>query len=116
MSQSSHTANLDRWVQRTLFSGSLSGVLLVLGLLIVFMRREPRPAGPPPGLGVLIRSVLSGNGLSIIELGLLVLMVTPLFRVAVLVGGWALERERRFAIVALVVLCLLGLSLILGIG
>lgn len=43
-------------------------------------------------------------------------MVTPLFRVAVLAVGWALDEERRFAIVALVVLCLLGLSLILGIG
>ena len=52
MSQNRQTANLDRWVQRTLFSGvALSGVLLVLGLLIVFVRHEPRPEGPPPGLG-----------------------------------------------------------------
>jgi len=115
MSQTRRAANLERWVQRTLLSGTaLSGVLLVLGLLIVFMRHEPRPEGPSLGLGMLIRTAIAGNGLSITDLGLLVLMVTPLLRVAVLAAGWAYERERRFAIVALVVLCLLGFSIFLG--
>lgn len=56
------------------------------------------------------------RGLSITDLALLVLMVTSVFRVAVLAAGWAFEGERRFAIVAVVVLCLLRFSLVLGVG
>jgi uncharacterized membrane protein len=117
MCQGRQATSLEHWVRWTLLSGvALSGVLLVLGLLIVFLHREPRPEGPPPGLGFLIRSALLGNGLSITDLALLVLMVTPLLRVSVLAAGWALAGQRRFALVAFVVLCLLGLSVILGVA
>jgi len=37
-------------------------------------------------------------------------------RVAVLGTGWLLAGQRRFALVALCVLVLLGLSLVLGVG
>jgi hypothetical protein len=85
-------------------------------VLIVFLRQELRPEGPPPSLGVLMRGALWGDGLSITDLALLVLMVTPLVRVAVLAAGWTLMRQHRFAVVAFVVLGLLGLSLALGMG
>jgi uncharacterized membrane protein len=117
MSAPKQATSLERWVRWTLLSGvALSGVLLVLGLLLAFMRHEPRPEGPPLGLGVLIRSALLGNGLSITNLALLVLMITPLLRVSVLAAGWALAGQPRFALVALVVLCLLGLGVVLGVG
>jgi uncharacterized membrane protein len=108
---------LNRWVHGTLLVGvGLSGVLLALGLIIIFVRHQPRPEGPPPGLSHLLRGALAGDGLSIIDLALVVLMLTPLFRVAVLALGWFLSGERRFAVVALVVLSLLVLSLALGVG
>jgi uncharacterized membrane protein len=117
MCQSQQETRLRRLVQRTLFSGvALSGALLLLGLLLVFMRQEPRPEGPPPHLVASLRGALRGNGLSITDLAILVLMVTPLVRVAVLAAGWTLAGRRRFAAVGLVVLSLLGLSLMLGVG
>jgi uncharacterized membrane protein len=117
MSQTRQEPNLSRWVHGTLLLGMvLSGVLLILGLVLVFIRHQPRPEGPPPVLGTLLRGVLAGNGLSIIDLALVVLMLTPLFRVAVLAFGWTLVGQRRFAVVAFVVLGLLLLSLAFGVG
>jgi uncharacterized membrane protein len=109
--------SLERWVHWTLLAGAvLAGALALLGLAIVFVRHEFLPDGPPSSLGALIRGALVGDGTSIIDLGLLVLMATPLARVAILAIGWTLEGRRRFAVVALVVLALLSLSLVLGIG
>lgn len=116
MSHTQRAPRLDRWVQATLLSGIvLSGILLSVGLLTIFIRHEARPVGPPSNLAVLVHSALAGNGLAMTELGLLALMITPLLRVAVLAAGWAYEGERRFAVVALVVLGLLGFSLFLGV-
>jgi uncharacterized membrane protein len=107
---------LGRFVHWTLLSGvALSGMLLALGLLTMFAHHEIRPEGPPPTLGVLARGALAGNGVSITCLALLVLMVTPVVRVAVLAAGWALTGARRYAVVAAAVLCLLGFSMIAGI-
>ncbi len=108
---------LERWVHRTLLVGvAATGSLLLLGLVLLFARHEPRPEAPPPGLRILLRLAFSGSGLAIIDLALLILMATPVARVAVLAIGWAAEGNRRFAIVATVVLVLLGLSLVLGVG
>ena len=57
-----------------------------------------------------------GDGTAILQLGLLVLMLTPVARVVVLAVGWLVDREWRFALVALFVFALLMTSLILGTG
>jgi uncharacterized membrane protein len=107
---------LERAVHRTLLGGViLCGVLLVFGLTIALTQHQPQ-SGTPPTLRELFRAALSGNGPAIIDLGIVVLMLTPFVRVAVLAVGWMLAGDRRFAAVALVVLGLLGLSLILGLG
>ena len=51
-----------------------------------------------------------------LDLGLLVLIGYAGLRVAVLVLGWGLAGERRFAAVALAVLGLLGVGIALGVG
>ncbi len=108
---------LARTVHRTLLSGVvLSGVLLLAGLVIVLVRGDLSPYAPPLGLGQLLRTATKGNGVSLLDLGVLLLMCTPLVRVAVLAVGWAMTGCRRFAAVAFAVLALLGLSLFLGIG
>ena len=117
MSQKRQEAALERWVRWTLLLGvALGGALLALGLAIVFVRHEPRPEGPPPRLGALVPNAMGGDGTSIIDLALVVLMATPAVRVLVLAAGWAWEGERRFSVVAFVVLGLLLVSLALGLG
>ena len=64
-----------------------------------------------------IRSVISGRGQGIIQLGLLLLIATPIARVAFSVVGFAIERDRLYVAFTLLVLAiLLYSSLGSGIG
>jgi len=63
-------------------------------------------------LAGIIRSALSLRGRGIIQLGLLVLIATPVARVAFAVVGFALERDRLYVVVALLVLASLLFGLI----
>ena len=107
--------HLAHAVHLALLAGvAVSGVLLLLGLILVFARHQPRPEGLPPRFGALVAMSLDGDGLSILHLALLLLMATPILRVAVLALGWMLDGDRRFALVAALVLGLLFSSIWLG--
>jgi uncharacterized membrane protein len=111
------SARVVHWVHYGLLSGLIvSGSLLVLGLVIVFSRQEPRPVGIPEVGFELLRHALRGDGVAVLNLGLLVLILTPVLRVAVLVVGWCQERDWAFAAIALSVLILLGISMGLGLS
>jgi uncharacterized membrane protein len=57
----------------------------------------------------LIPNAFHGSPLAIIQLGVLLLIATPVARVAFLVGAFALERDRMYVVVsALVLVILLG--------
>ncbi|MBV8557098.1 MAG: DUF1634 domain-containing protein [Planctomycetaceae bacterium] len=110
-----------RWqehsVHWSLLSGlAVSALLLALGLGLALIRGGPRPEGPPHPLSALLRGAAHGEGVDLLDLGLLILIGTPVLRVAVLAVGWWTMGDRRFAAVALTVLALLGLSLALGLG
>jgi uncharacterized membrane protein len=108
---------LEHAVHLTLLAGvTASGLLLFAGLLLLFAGHQPRPEGLPPAFRALLQGAFRGDGLSIIHLALLLLMATPLVRVAVLAVGWAAQGDRRFAAVALIVLGLLAVSLAIGVG
>lgn len=70
---------------------------------------EPQVLWHPAGL---IRDALAGRGRSIVQLGLIVLVATPVARVAMTAVAFVLERDRTYVVVALFVLALLLLSLI----
>src|SRR5689334_3493701 len=92
---------LARAVQLALLSGLIpSGILLALGLIVALSSGQPRPDTPPAGFGALIRSALHGESVSLLDLGVLLLMLTPLLRVIVLAVGWTSGRNWRFALVA----------------
>ena len=60
----------------------------------------------------LVASALHGHPLAIIQLGILLLIATPVARVAFLVGAFALERDRLYVAVSGTVLAVLLYSLI----
>lgn len=108
---------LEHWVHWSLLAGLvLSASLLALGLVVSLMGGQPRPLGPPPAVSTILVGAWHGRGVNLIDLGLLVLMGTPVLRVAVLLLGWLLDRDIRFAAVAFTVLSLLVLSVVLGMG
>jgi uncharacterized membrane protein len=63
-------------------------------------------------LGI-IRNVQAFNSLGIIQLGLLVLIATPILRVALSVVAFALERDLLYVVATLIVLGILLYSLLM---
>lgn len=61
--------------------------------------------------GGVLQSVTHLNGEGLIQFGLLLLIATPVARVALAVIGFTLEKDRLYAIVSLIVLAILAFSL-----
>src|SRR4051794_37266649 len=74
----------------------LSGGLLLVVLCLALLPRQPRPEGPPPPFREVLAAAAAGDGTALIFTGLLVLVGTPILRVAVLALGWGLSGNRRF--------------------
>ena len=98
----------------------LSAVLVVVGGTIYLVRHgKDAPQygvfqGEPADLrsvGGIVRATASLRGRGVIQLGLLILIATPVARVAFSVVAFALERDRLYVIVTLIVLAVLTFSL-----
>jgi len=66
------------------------------------------------GVGGILKNVLSLKGRSIIQMGLLILIATPIARVAFSVYAFAREGDRIYIVVTLIVLSILIYSLLGG--
>lgn len=95
-------------------------VVLAGGVLYLTQNRGPRPdyahfRGEPQRLttlGGVMHGVAAGDARSIIMLGLLLLVATPVTRVGMCVVGFAFERDKLYVVVSSVVLVILLYSLI----
>ncbi len=94
----------------------LSGLLLAVGLAVVTVGSGDVSGALPSSVSAAVRGALRGDGLSLIAVGLLVLMATPIVRVAVLGVSWFQEGDRRYATIAAAVLAILAVSVALGVG
>jgi uncharacterized membrane protein len=109
-------------VGNLLRAGVLVAVAVVLiGAVLFLVRHGQAPIsygafhGVPGDLrhaGGMVREVFSGRGSGIIQLGLILLVATPVARVAMTVVAFALERDRTYVAITLIVLALLLFSLI----
>jgi uncharacterized membrane protein len=63
-------------------------------------------------LSGIVRAVAHGNSTAIIQIGLLLLILTPIARVAFAMVGFFLERDRLYTAVSFIVLVILVFSLI----
>ncbi len=71
------------------------------------------PSGPRlTSFAGIVRSAAHFESLGLIQFGLLILIATPVARVAMAVVGFALERDRLYTVVSLIVLVILAFSLI----
>ena len=69
---------------------------------------EPSDLRSVPGI---VKDALALRGRGLIQLGLLLLIATPVARVAVSVAAFAMQRDRLYVVVALIVLAVLTYSL-----
>jgi len=119
---------LELLISRLLRVGVITSVaLMVIGMIATFKQHPDyvsssvvldSAVGPgatfPHEFGALLASLRQLRGEAIVTLGLLVLMATPVMRVAVSVFAFIRHRDRTYALITAAVLCLLLLSLVLG--
>lgn len=107
---------LDGLIAWLLLGGSTVALfLMALGLsLMLSSGTLERPSDRSPG--ATLQGALALNPFDLMNLGILILMATPVVRVVALVAGFLWERQTRFALVALGVLGLLVVSAAVAAG
>lgn len=101
---------------KTLFWGfRLGAALLALGVIVSLVKREPLGHEADP-LTDVIATVRAGYASGIIDLAILWFMLTPVATVIVVaVSFWRLG-DRRYALLSVVVLAILGVSVALALN
>jgi uncharacterized membrane protein len=102
-------------------------LVIVFGTVLTFVHHPeylrlkealPRVTGPgsafPHTLGQVAEGVRRGEGRAVIVVGLLLLIATPVMRVAVSILAFVYERDPVFVVITSVVLGMLLLSFFLG--
>jgi uncharacterized membrane protein len=92
----------------------LGGVFYLAGHHAERISYQTFVAGGPDTrtLDGIVRSAAHFESLGIIQFGLLLLIATPVARVALAIVGFALERDRLYTVVSVIVLLILLASLI----
>ncbi len=116
--------SIERMVSILLRTGVLISGAVVLGGGILYLRRHGYDHvnytvfHPQPAIDRLITQIVGGaialRSRSIIQLGILLLIATPIARVAFSLAGFALERDRTYVLITAIVLAVLLFSLIHG--
>jgi uncharacterized membrane protein len=115
---------LERFISALLLAGVLlsGGVVLAGGICYLIAHgNEPAAyrvfhAAPPAYRSVkgIVRSAAHFDCRAVIQFGLLLLIATPIMRVALSFAAFAAERDRAYVLITLIVLAILLGSLISG--
>ena len=110
----------DLFISNILRGGVLlSAAIIIIGVVMFYVRYAMHVADThsfPHSLGAVISGIAQGDARSVIVLGLLVLLMTPVLRVAVSIVAFAVERDWRYVVITAIVLFVLLLSFFLGRG
>ena len=96
----------------------ISSVIIVLGMGLYFLHPAGRQQTTlmPHTLAQVFQGVLLLQPAAIIALGLIILIATPVVRVAISILAFAFEHDRKFTVISTIVLLILLLSFLLGKG
>ena len=103
----------------------ISAAVVLIGGAMFLLQHGGAPVGfheysttPTPlwSLGGIIRGALALDSASIVQLGLVLLIATPVMRVALTLGAFAVQRDRLYVLLTAVVLVLLLYGLVWGRG
>lgn len=107
-------------ISNVLRGGVLSSAAIILLGVIIFYARAALSGHTladkpfPSSLPAVAHGLARGDPLAIIALGLLLLLATPVVRVAVSIVAFALEGDRRYVIITTLVLLILLASFFIG--
>jgi uncharacterized membrane protein len=115
---------LESSVSRMLLSGVLLSALLVfLGGILYLQKRSmtvpdyhhfTTPSSAIRSFGAIAHGAMAFDPDSVIQLGLLLLIATPIFRVAFCLVGFARQRDKLYVVISSAVLFILVYSLLQG--
>lgn len=99
-----------------------AGVTLLGGILLLAQQGGSVPVlgtfvgepGAHTELGAILRGALGGDGAAIVQLGVVLLIATPIARVAFTLVAFVRQRDRFYALVTTIVLGILMYSLFAG--
>jgi uncharacterized membrane protein len=101
---------------KTLFWGfRLGAALLALGIVAALVKREPLGHEADP-LADVVAMVRAGYASGIIDLAILWFMLTPVVTVIVVAASFWRLGDRRYALLSLIVLAILGASVALALN
>lgn len=115
---SSGSSRIVRWIAVTLRGGAyLSALFLVVGIVwALAVPAEPGQAGETLPLGALAWQLAAGSPYAVLQTGILILLVTPLLRVAMAALSFWLGGERRYALLSLAALTIIAVTVWLAGG
>jgi uncharacterized membrane protein len=109
--------NFERWIGNLLRTGLALAVVVVLAGGVAFLlkhghaptdyrtfQRQPAIYRTPQGI---VKAAVHGDAVAVIQLGLLLLIATPIARVALSLGFFARAGDRLYVVVTLIVLLVL---------
>ena len=99
--------------------GSLASTLIMaLGLVLILLHRPSAlpPLSSPTPIGALLTRALRVDPPAVAELGLLLLLLTPILRIVVAATTFGLERDHKYMFIALGVLAVVMLSIGFAMG
>lgn len=119
-------SNIERMVSVLLRTGvTISGAVVLAGGVLYLIRHgyervDYHVFHSQPAIDSLLPQIVAGaaslRSRSVIQLGILLLIATPIARVAFSLVGFTLERDRTYVLITAIVLAVLLFSLIHGAG
>lgn len=94
----------------------LAGLVIVVGLTLFLVTGDSGYPGDtfPTSLPDIVQGMLQLKSVAIIEVGLILLILTPVFRVFVSMLAFIHEKDYRFVLISIFVLVILVISFVLG--
>ncbi|WP_400208294.1 DUF1634 domain-containing protein [Candidatus Methanomassiliicoccus intestinalis] len=107
---------LNHRISSLLSYGMTASVLVILLGLLLLIFLPGDYAEVTMSLGEIARDLLEVNPIAVIDLGIIMLIATPLVRVLALAISFALAKESKFVLACVIVLLLVVVTVLLKAG
>lgn len=106
---------LQRWIDRVLTIGFWASLFCIVAGLVLALRPGERVGEEAERFDRVIQSVLALEPQGVVDLGIILLLLTPVLAVGASLTVFAWERDWRFVGVSGVLLAIVGLSIAVGV-
>jgi uncharacterized membrane protein len=104
----------DRWVHLVLRWGMVLSMTVLLVGLVLFALSPTGNAEIDLAPGDIVQGIMDGDPIAIIDLGIILLIATPLTRVLTTLIIFVADREWRFVLASLIVLGVISAAVLIG--